>query len=93
MLGDSGPVWSVVAKFIHGGLLPLVLSAHPSFIQSTYRAGGAVPWRWPCAARPRRVVATSARSSCRSEYERSIGFSHSYNDDPDVLRKVRAGEL
>ena len=44
-------------------------------------------------ATPRKTYVVAYRDAKMVEYERSIGFSHSYNDDPDVLRKVRAGEL
>lgn len=44
-------------------------------------------------ATPRKTYVVAYRDAKMVEYERSIGFSHSYNDDPEVLRKVRAGEL
>ena len=44
-------------------------------------------------ATPRKTYVVAYRDAKMVAYERSIGFSHSYNDDPDVLRKVRAGEL
>ena len=33
------------------------------------------------------------RDAAAVAYERSVGFSHSYNDDAETLRRVRAGEL
>ena len=41
----------------------------------------------------RKTVVLAFRDERMIEYERSIGFSHSYNNDPEVIRKIRAGEL
>ena len=43
--------------------------------------------------RVRKTYVLAFRDERMVAYERGIGFSHSYNDDPDVLRRIRRGEL
>ena len=43
--------------------------------------------------RVRKTYVAAFRDARMVDYERSIGFSHSYNDDPDVIRRIRADEL
>lgn len=43
--------------------------------------------------RVRKTYVLAYRDRAMVEYERSIGFSHSYNDDADVIARIRAGEL
>ena len=43
--------------------------------------------------RVRKTYVVAFRDMRMVAYERGIGFSHSYNDDPAVLHRIRAGEL
>ena len=43
--------------------------------------------------RGRKTYVAAFRDVRMIEYERKIGFTHSYNDAPETLRKIRAGEL
>jgi ectoine hydroxylase-related dioxygenase (phytanoyl-CoA dioxygenase family) len=43
--------------------------------------------------RVRKTYVLAYRDAALIDYERSIGFSHSYNDDPSVTARIRAGEL
>ena len=45
------------------------------------------------SARVRKTYVLAFRDSAMVDYERSIGFSHSYNDGADVIARIRAGEL
>ena len=42
---------------------------------------------------PRKTYVVAFRDRRMVAYERGVGFGHSYNDDPDVIRRIRAGEL
>lgn len=42
---------------------------------------------------PRKTVVMAFRDERMIAYERSIGFSHSYNDDATVISRVRQGKL
>ena len=43
--------------------------------------------------RVRKTYVLAFRDAAMVQYERAIGFSHSYDNDPEVLRRVRAGQL
>jgi phytanoyl-CoA hydroxylase len=41
----------------------------------------------------RKTYVVAFRDAAMVAYERSLGFHHSYNDSPEVLRRIREGEL
>ena len=43
--------------------------------------------------RVRKTYVAAFRDSAMVAYERSIGFTHSYNDGEEILRRVRSGEV
>lgn len=43
--------------------------------------------------RVRKTYVVAFRDRRMVDYERSVGFAHSYNDDPEVIRRIRAGGL
>ena len=43
--------------------------------------------------RVRKTYVAAYRDASMVDYERAIGFSHSYNNDPEVIRRIRAREL
>ena len=43
--------------------------------------------------RVRKTYVVAFRDAAMVQYERSIGFTHSYNDEPETLRRIRAGQL
>ena len=40
---------------------------------------------------PRKTYVVAFRDKSMINYERQNGFHHSYNDDPEVLKKIREG--
>jgi hypothetical protein len=42
---------------------------------------------------PRKTVVMAFRHKEMIRYERQVGYSHSYNDDPQVLKDAREGKL
>ena len=45
------------------------------------------------AEHPRKTYVLAYRDKLMVEYERRIGFSHSYTNDPGVLEAIRRGDL
>ena len=43
--------------------------------------------------RVRKTDVAAFRDAAMVAYERSVGFTHSYNDGEETLKRVRAGEL
>jgi len=41
----------------------------------------------------RKTIVLAFRDRAMVEYERAIGFRHSYNDSPEVLAAIRRGDL